>query len=281
MSPSRGSCSRDAAGHVRRPDDDRVAVVIGAAWSPTSPESRSIVWSISSLRSTMPFRRSQGSPAGLRVEPDHLVAGRWTYTIRSPRGRRSSRPARVPTACGRGLAALAFVFAVHSTAVLRSRHRRDPRAAARTGCRVQVRPFTIKRRGCKLNSGRGPSASVLKRQATSMVLELFAVESVRTAGTESASGEIRRRRSSIRRRAGEPGPPARRQARQRNHEARAGKCDRRNVGSIRSSRTCGIGRIIARVRRRRQPGGGGRLSRGWPRAGRGQERRSNGSSRYP
>ena len=106
---------------------------------------------------------------GLRVERDQAIAGSDVEDSRlvavGPVGEAASgQPPR------RGVAARAFVLAVHPQHLAGGGVERHDRAPRARGGEYSTPP-TISGVDWKLNSGRGPSGSVLKRQATSSLLK--------------------------------------------------------------------------------------------------------------
>ena len=111
--------------------------------------------------------------AGLRVERDHLVAGRDVddallavpsvqYDRPRPESCRGAASPRLPS----------FMLCIHSISPVAAS---SATAARRVPPAVYSTPLTISGVAWRLNSGRGPSASVLKRHATSSLLKLSAL----------------------------------------------------------------------------------------------------------
>ena len=132
-------------------------------------------WSSSSFRSTTPPVPKPGiGHAGLGVERHHPVAGRHVDDA-FVAGRRSSTRGRGPTAAGapRGRARPPPMRCIHSSSPVARVERHD--GAPRSGRRVEHAARPSSGVDWKLNSGRGPRLSVLKRHATSSVAKLAAL----------------------------------------------------------------------------------------------------------
>jgi len=123
---------------------------------------KSIVWSSSSFKSTMPLLPNAPTAFPSWHERDEPVARR---DVQDPRiaGRRSSSESAARTICAARFAALAFVLAVRPQDFAGCSIERHDRAARADV--AYIMPPTMSGVPSKLTSGRGPKASVLKRQA--------------------------------------------------------------------------------------------------------------------
>ena len=165
---------RHAARQVRGADHDDVAcAMIGVACRPMSPVSRSTGWSISSFRSTMPSL-AEGAHAlhrsARRARPSDSPA---SHRRCAPVCRRSSTPARVPTACAAPTSAR-LPSSRRCTQCISPVAASSATTARRVPAVVYRTPLTTSGVVWKLNSGRAPNESVLSRHATSSELKLLA-----------------------------------------------------------------------------------------------------------